>query len=194
MENKPKPKISDESRALVRIGYFAGTKGHNRNFATVEDALVRILEKYENVKLVLAGPLKISEKFEKFGSQIEKLPFASWEEHLRNIASVDINIIPLEKNPFCDSKSELKFFEAGVFEVPSVAVDNQTYRETIEDGVNGFLAGSEEEWFEKLEKLVDSEDLRRRIGKEARETAFREHTTKNSHNKEYYDYLKLKLR
>lgn len=179
----------------VRIGYFAGTKGHDKNFATIENALVRILEKYPQVNLVLAGPLDISEKFDKFQDQIKKLPFASWEGHLENISSVDINIIPLEKgDPFCESKSELKFFEAGILGVPSVAVDNQTYREAVDDGIDGFLAGSEDEWFEKLERLILDEDLRRNMGKEAREKSFREHTTKNSHNKEYYDFLRSKIK
>lgn len=178
----------------LRIGYFAGTKGHDKNFATIEDALIRILEKYPNVKLVLAGPLDISEKFDKFQNQIEKLPFVSREEHFKNISSVDINIIPLEKdNPFCESKSELKFFEAGVLGISSVAVNNQTYCEAIDDGVNGFLAGSEDEWFEKLEKLILDKNLRENMGKEAREKSLREYTTKNSHNGEYYNYLRSKI-
>ena len=179
--------------SIVRIGYFAGTKGHDKNFATIEDALVRILAKYPNVGLVLAGPLGISEKFDKFENQIKKLPFAPWKEHLKNISGVDINIIPLEKeNPFCESKSELKFFEAGVFGVPSVAVNNETYRKAIDDGIDGFLAGPGEEWFEKLEKLILDEEFRKNAGKEAREKSLREYTTKNSHNSEYYGYLRSK--
>lgn len=191
---KNKPNFGDGSSTLVKIGYFAGTKGHDKNFRVVEDALVRILEKYPEIKLVLAGPLNISEKFDMFKDRVEKLPFAAWKKHLENISKIDINIIPLEKDkPFCDSKSELKFFEAGILGVPSIAVDNQTYRETIDDGVNGFLAGNENEWFEKLERLIVNEELRKDIGKEARETSFREFTTKNSHGSEYYGYLRSKL-
>src|SRR4030042_2616353 len=175
----------------VRIGYFAGTKGHDKNFTTIENVLVQILEKYPNVKLVLAGPLNISDKFEKYNNQIERLTFAPRKEHFLNIAGVDINIIPLEKNdPFCESKSELKFFEAGILRVPSVAVDNQTYRETIKDGVDGFLAGNSEEWFLKLEKLILDAGLRKKMGEKAREKSLREYTTKNSRNHEYYDYLR----
>jgi len=178
----------------VKIGYFAGTKGHDKNFATVEGALLRILEKYLQAKLVLAGPLNIGERLGKFQDRIEKLPFAPWENHLENISNVDVNIIPLEKgDPFSESKSELKYFEAGILGVPSVAMNNQTYREAIDDGEDGFLAGNEDEWFEKLEKLVLDENLRHMTGKEAREKSFREFTTKNSHNSEYYDYLRSKL-
>ena len=75
---------------------------------------------------------------------MKKHPFASWEKHLENIAGVDINIAPLEiGNPFCESKSELKFIEAGIVGVPTVAAATQTFREAIEDGVDGFVAGDD---------------------------------------------------
>lgn len=186
--------LRDSVPKPVKIGYFAGTKGHDRNFASVENALIRILEKYPKVKLVLAGPLNISEKLGKFRGQIERTIFSPWEKHLENISTVDINLIPLEtENPFCEAKSELKFFEAGILGVPSVAVENETYREAIDDGVDGFLAGNEEDWFLKLEKLILDESLRRNMGKEAREKSMREYTTKNSHNGKYYDYLRSKI-
>lgn len=191
IEKKRPPRVE---LSEVRIGYFAGTKGHDRNFATVEGALAGVLEKFKNVKLVLAGPLNISEKFETFGNRIERLPFVLREKHFENISGVDISIIPLVKrDPFCESKSELKFFEAGVLGVPSVAVANQTYREAIDDGVDGFLASNHEEWLEKLEKLILDKKLRELMGKEAREKSLREYTTKNSHNTDYYACLRSKL-
>jgi len=42
--------------------------------------------------------------------------------------------------------------------------------EIIEDGVNGFLASSPDEWLTKLSALIDDADLRLRIGKAARKT------------------------
>ena len=78
--------------------------------------------------------------------------------------------------------------------MPSVAAANQTYREAIEDGVDGYLAGNEGEWEEKLEKLIEDDDLRKTLGDRARGKVIKEYTTKNSHNEEYYAYLKSKLK
>ncbi|MBQ2543239.1 MAG: glycosyltransferase, partial [Bacteroidales bacterium] len=43
-------------------------------------------------------------------------------------------------------------------------------KEIINDGKNGFLASNDDEWVEKLSVLIDSEQLRREIGKNARQT------------------------
>ena len=43
--------------------------------------------------------------------------------------------------------------------VPTVAAATQTFREAINDGIDGFVANGEDEWFEKLEKLIIDEEL-----------------------------------
>jgi len=104
---------------------------------------------------------------------------------------VDINLAPLVLNdPFCESKSELKFFEAGVVGVPTVAVANRTFSEAISDGVDGFLAKDTDEWVQKLEKLILEPNLRQKMGQKARETALNRHTTQSGKNREYYAFLK----
>jgi glycosyltransferase involved in cell wall biosynthesis len=43
-------------------------------------------------------------------------------------------------------------------------------REIIQDGVNGFLASTEDEWREKIGRLLADPDLRQRIGEAGRKT------------------------
>ena len=45
----------------------------------------------------------------------------------------------------------------------------------------------------KLEKLITDESLRKSMGEKAREKTLRDYTNKNSHNEEYYKYLRSKL-
>ena len=179
---------------FLRIGYFSGTYSHNKDFATINEALLEILEKNKNVKLLLAGPLDIENKLNEFQDRIEILPRVPREEYYNNIFKCDINIVPLEiGNPFCESRSELKFFEAGILEIPTVAVRNQTFSEAISDGVDGFLADNNEEWVEKISKLIENEKLRQDMGKKAREKVLRDYTNRNSHNEEYYGFLRSVL-
>lgn len=181
-------------RNSIRVGYFSGVASHNKDFSTITETLMKIMEKYPQVQLFLVGPLDIESKLNKFKDRINQLPYVARKKHFSNIANVDINIVPLEmNNSFCEAKSELKFFEAGILEVATVAVRNQTFSEAITDGVDGFLAGTENEWFEKLEKLILDENLRKSMGEKAREKSLKDYTNKNSHNEEYYRYLSSKL-
>jgi O-antigen biosynthesis protein len=187
-----KTKKADDGE--IKIGYFSGTASHNKDFATITDVLTEIVEKYSNVKLYLAGYLDADNKLNKCKERIVALPFVPRDKYYENIWKVDINLAPLVRDdPFCESKSELKFFETGILEIPTVAVRNQTFSEAITDGVDGFLANSNEEWVEKLSRLIKDENLRQEMGKKAREKVLRGYTNKNSHNEEYYKYLKNKL-
>lgn len=188
-------KQDKSARDKVRIGYFSGTIGHNKDFATIADALIEILEKYPQVEIFLAGPLVLEKKFDEYEQRFVRSSYVSREKHFKNIFSCDIILAPLEMNDdFSEGKSELKFSEAGLLEVPVVAVRNQTFTGAISDGEDGFLADHKEEWVEKLAKLITDKNLRIAMGKKAREKALQDYTTKNSHSEEYYAYLRSKLK
>jgi len=179
----------------IRIGYFSGTISHNKDFATITDALMEIMERFPQVELFLAGPLDIENKLNKYKKRIKQLPYVPREKHFENIALVDINIVPLEiGNPFCEAKSELKFFEAGILGVPTVASAMQTFKEAIDDGIDGLIAATKDEWVLKLEKLIDSVDLRKKIGEAVYRKSIENYTNINSKNTEFYDYLNSKLK
>lgn len=179
----------------VRMGYFSGTISHNKDFATITDVLMRLLTAYPYVQLFLVGPLDVeSALVRQFRNRITQLPYAMRPQHFANIASCDINLAPLEYgNPFCEAKSELKFFEAGLVKVPTVAVANQTYREAIADGVDGFVAADAAEWEDKLSRLITDANLRRTMGEKAYHTAMTRYTTVSADNEEYYTYLRSKI-
>ncbi len=181
--------------SMIKIGYFSGALSHNKDFATITEALLFLMEKYSNVELFLAGPLGLESALNKFSDRIKQLPYVPREKHFENIAGVDINIAPLEiGNPFCESKSELKFFEAAIVEVPTVAATTQPFREAIEDGVDGLVANGTSEWIEKLEKLILDKNLRKEMGKKAREKTLQKYTTVGIGNEQYYDYLRKAIK
>ncbi|PID52802.1 MAG: hypothetical protein CR972_00090 [Candidatus Moraniibacteriota bacterium] len=179
----------------VRLGYFSGTISHNKDFATITDALVRIMEKYGYVRLFLVGPLDIDNILvQKFSKRIVQLPYVPRKKHFVNIAQCDINLAPLERNnPFCEAKSELKFFEAGIVKVPTVAVANHTFSQVIVDGVDGYVASGKEEWVEKLSQLIEDRDMRQNIGEKAYQKVLQQYTTQNAKNISYYNFIKEKI-
>ena len=84
------------------------------------------------------------------------------------ISQFDINIAPLEVgNPFCEAKSELKFFEAALVDVPTIASPTGPFRRAIRHGVTGFLAADAGQWLEAAIALVDDPALRHRMARAA---------------------------
>ncbi len=180
--------------SVVRIAYFSGTPSHNKDFATIAPVVKRLLAKYPDLRLVLAGPLDVDDTLNEYTPQIERVAFAPRAEHFHNIANVDINLVPLEiGNPFCESKSELKWFEAGIVGVPTVAAATEPFRLAITDGVDGYVAATEVEWEEKLEKLIIDTEARKTMGDRARQTVLTRYTTETV-EPEYLEYLREKVR
>lgn len=179
---------------IVRMSYLSGTPSHNKDFATITDALLVLFEKYPELHLVLAGPLDTGERLAPFKGRIERVPFLPRREYFVTVARMDINLAPLERgNPFCESKSELKWFEAGLLSVPTVAAGTKTFKEAIIDGVDGYVATTTEEWIAKLSRLIEDSGFRKQMGERAREKVLERYTTHTGKSEEYYNYLRSKI-
>ena len=129
---------------LCRIGYAGGSRTHQRDLALAAEAVADVLR-------AVPGPARAvpptrstwtsspSSRAAQTGSSggtfvpLETLPV--------ELARLDVNLAPLEVgNPFCEAKSELKFFEAALVDVPTVASPTEPYRASIRHGETGFLA------------------------------------------------------
>ncbi|MBI3798885.1 MAG: glycosyltransferase, partial [Deltaproteobacteria bacterium] len=164
-------------KGKVVIGYASGTRTHNRDFAEAESALERILQTYPQTELWIIGHFDLDQRWDQWGARITRVPFVPWQQLPRTLASLDINLAPLEMhNPFCASKSELKYFEAAAVGVPTVASRWGAFAVAIQPGETGLLAGTAAEWYDALEQLVTNPALRRALGEQARVDVLRRYT------------------
>ncbi len=162
---------------LVRIGYAGGSRTHQRDFALVVPALVRVLQAHQQVRLTLfrdgssGEGLVLTEEFPELAAHADRIEWRNMvplAELPAEIARFAINIAPLEVgNPFCEAKSELKFFEAALAGVPTVASPTGPFRRAIEHGRSGMLASDEEGWVAALTLLVEDADARARMAEAA---------------------------
>lgn len=165
------------SQPIVRIGYLAGTRTHRADFAVCVPALVRLMQDYPQVRLVLRGEIDIPAELELYRPRIELVPSVPWREMLIACAELDINLAPLEPDSlFTEAKSALKYFETALLEIPTVASPTEDFAVSIRHGENGFLASTESDWYNALEALVKDENLRLRLGQAARQDALRTRT------------------
>lgn len=161
--NIPKPEHLQR-----RIGFLSGSQTHQADFAEAASALACVMEKHPDVTLTIIGFLDVPDCLKPYSQRIEMIPFQDFQELLKITAELYAVVVPLEyETVFCQSKSELKYFEQALVNVPVIASPTQVFQDCIQDGVNGFLAKNPQEWEEKLNQLLQSEPLRNQMGHNA---------------------------
>ncbi len=163
---------------LLRIGYAGGSRTHQRDFAAVARPLARLLRERSDCRLVLfrdpksGDPLIDLPEFPDLAAlpdRIEWRDMVPLTELPAELARLDVNLAPLEMgNPFCEAKSELKYFEAALVDVPTIASATGPFSRAIAHGRTGLLAADESGWEASLSLLLDDPVARWRMGHAAR--------------------------
>ncbi len=163
------------SDGLFRLGYAGGSRTHQRDFAIIAGAVARFLRARPDGRLVLfrretTDCLDVHEFPALAGleAQIEWREYVPVAELPTEIARFDVNLAPLEVgNPFCEAKSELKFFEAALAGAASVCSPTAPFRAAVRDGETGLLAADEAGWHAAISRLADDRELRARLARAA---------------------------
>jgi glycosyltransferase involved in cell wall biosynthesis len=167
----------DCADGVLRIGYAGGSRTHQKDFQQAVGAVAQVLRERDDVRLVAfrdpssgEGLLLLHEfdALKGLESKIEWRDMVGLAELPAEIARFDINLAPLElNNPFCEAKSELKYFEAALVSVPTIASPVGPFTRAITEGETGFLAGDAVSWQKTLKLLLNDKALRQRIGRAA---------------------------
>jgi glycosyltransferase involved in cell wall biosynthesis len=160
-----------QSRAIsagpVRLFYGTGTRAHNEDFDTIlAPVLARLLRSHgDRLKLVIMGYLTLPACLKPFEGQIALFDTV-WDLQIywSTLSQMDINLAVLKPGMAFDCKSEIKWLEAAMLGIPSVVSRTRTYEEVIEDGVDGMLAGTPDEFFTALDALIGDPIRRQRMG------------------------------
>ena len=113
------------------------------------------------------------------------------KNELNELSSFDIGIMPLPDDEWAKGKCGLKGLQYMALEIPTIMSPVGVNSEIITDGENGFLADNEQEWLEKISRLIDSKELREKMGKKARKTVEDNYSVHSQ--KENYLHLFKKL-
>lgn len=157
------PRSGDQGRSRITIGWLgsASTVGYLRPLVEVFAALIAERPQVE-IKVVSDSVRGIKEL------ESRHKPWKE-EEELSDLQSFAIGIMPLPDDPWTRGKCGFKLLQYQAAGLPVVCAPVGVNREIISDGVNGFHASTAQEWAEKLRSLVDSPELRRRMGEAGRE-------------------------
>ncbi len=110
-----------------------------------------------------------SETFSLNGTPIQN---ERWQldHEITDFQSLDIGVYPITEDEWSIGKSGFKAIQYMAAGVPCVASPVGVNKEIVQDGVNGFLAATPQEWKEKLSLLIEDAALRQRLGAAGRRT------------------------
>jgi glycosyltransferase involved in cell wall biosynthesis len=151
------------SDGLPVIGW-SGSYSTVQHLDTLRGALQRLAREVPFRLRVIGTP-----KYELEGVEVEALPWRS-ESEVEDLKRMDVGVMPLPDDKWSKGKCGLKALQYMALGIPTVCSPVGVNTDIIHDGENGFIAGSEDEWVEKLAALLRSGDLRDRLGLAGRAT------------------------
>lgn len=153
----------------VVIGWI-GTPNSFPYIRTLEDAFRQLAERYDVVLHVVSS--------EPYASPNIRVVNRQWsiEAEIDELLEFDIGIMPLPDDEWTRGKSAAKAVQYLACALPAVCSPVGISTQLIQDGSNGFLAATPEEWSSKLAALVESSELRREMGLRGRATVEAGHT------------------
>ena len=146
-----------------------------KHFEYAIPVLKKLKEKYkERIVIKLIG----DDKYENKELGIKGIAWNK-ENEIQELSSFDIGIMPLPNDDWSKGKCGFKGLQYMALEIPPVMSPVGVNSEIIQDGINGFLADKEEEWIQKISLLIESKDLREKMGKAGRKTVVEKYSTES---------------
>jgi len=148
----------------IIIGW-SGSHSTAKYVHLISEVLKKISHKY-CVKLIIMG----SKNFKITDVECDAF---DWNEDIEisTIQKFDIGLYPLPNELWVHGKSGLKAIQYMGCGIPTIAANvGEAIKNIIQHGENGFLATTEEEWFNYLSLLIENPDLRKKLGENARKT------------------------
>ena len=149
----------------IVIGW-SGSFSTIAHFESAVEALQVLKNKYGSRLsfMVIGDPAYHNEQL-----SIKGLPWSAATE-VEDLHRFDIGIMPLPDDEWTRGKCGMKGLQYMAAGIPTVMSPVGVNKEIIRDGENGFLAKSTEEWIEKLSRLIESLELRKKFSINGRET------------------------
>jgi glycosyltransferase involved in cell wall biosynthesis len=181
--NYHKKSLSNIKKSAICIGW-TGTSTTLKHFETIIPVLKKIKDIFQEkvyFKVIVNFPYRLPEL------NIESKQWSS-ENEIDDLSEIDIGIMPLPNDEWAKGKCGFKGLQYMALEIPTIMSPVGVNSEIINDGENGFLASTEDEWVEKLSLLIENEALRIKLGKAGQKTVEEKYSV-NALKDQYVQYF-----
>ncbi|MEK7101788.1 MAG: glycosyltransferase family 4 protein [Patescibacteria group bacterium] len=161
------------------IGWLGTGPEHIHNFPVLVSALRKLAARKDvPFTFVFIGAFKNKRIYSLFKEIpdldvrfIDKLMYTDPESAPKEIRKFDIGVVPHQiEGVWNKGKTSMKVLEYMACAVPAVVSAFGEMPYIITDGVNGFVAASEDDWVDKLTRLLGDRALRERLGRAGQHT------------------------
>lgn len=158
----------------VVLGWI-GSPTTTRYLELIRKPLTELGQRYPNLKLCLIG----ASHFEFDGLPVVNLGW-DLDTEVDCLRQFDIGLMPLPDDDFTRGKGGYKLLQYMSMGLPVVASPVEINCELVDDGENGFLATTSDEWVLRLSCLIDDAVLRKKMGRVGRKKMEQEFSLRQS--------------
>jgi glycosyltransferase involved in cell wall biosynthesis len=162
-----------EDSDTVCIGW-SGSFSTIQHFATAIPALQRIQQQFGNkvsFKIIGDGNYYCKEL------NVKGEPWVAAIE-VEDLSKIDIGIMPLPDDEWAKGKCGLKGLQYMALGIPTLMSPVGVNSEIIQQGVNGYLPVTDNEWVDTLIKLIEDKEWRKKVGEAGRQTVLDKYAVK----------------
>ncbi len=148
-------------KSVVNIGWV-GTSGGFRYLALLEETIYKLITEFpKKIEIFVISDKPFIPK--KFTFKVKNIKWSLQDEY-QYFFILDISIMPLDHSKRAKSKAGFKIIQSMACGIPVVASSVGFNKNIIEQGENGFLAESPDDFYKYLKQLVMDEKLRMKMG------------------------------
>jgi len=145
---------------------WIGSKSTLKYLKEIKPALEEIGSRFGNVVLrIICDDFFVLENME-----VEKCPW-SLETQAEDLTAADIGLAPLIDDRFTRGKCGFKILQYQAAHLPVIASPVGVNVEYVTDGITGYWASDNNQWADRISKLIENADLRKQMADMAKTQA-----------------------
>lgn len=145
----------------VTIGW-TGSFSTLKYLETITHILQKLQEKYDfDVKIICN---------QKPNFTLKNLHYVEWSEEneVRELATCHIGLMPLTNDEWSEGKCGFKLVQYLALGIPAVSSPVGVNKKIVDNGINGLLCETDDDWYKAIEILINDKALRSKMGIDGR--------------------------
>lgn len=158
----------------VIIGW-TGSHSTLKYLQQIETVLQNLENQYEQVSFLIISDQPALLK-------LNRLTNITWNKRteIEDLLKIDIGIMPLPDDEWTKGKCGFKALQYMALEIPCIASPVGVNKDIIQNGVNGFLCNTPDEWMSCFNLLLTNELYRIQIGRQGKTTVEKNYSTQSN--------------